>query len=460
VIAADPAAIEEQCGPLYEEAKESAMSALGMAVGEAQKAAREMCSADGANESACQAKPACTYCAGNSTCWPVIDQDNPCHSLAVNAVIFGATAAKDIAVKLGEGLDWAVSQCSNMDEDTCTAGFNGNMCNWCNTTRSCHTKGSVLDECVRDDLINIAYEAGSEAAKQATELIKQRALEQYAAEQAYCANETGQMKSRNESSCAAEAKCIWCAAAGKADVNTCYFLGDLENECVKWRISQFVDAAGKLKPVGDWFSSQWKNAVTWGQNLCGKHVDASKDVETNTETCTADKKCYWCDDDQQCYIYGDVGSPCGTAQKGKDWVVNKWNDLWGNGATCSNNKVTAYETMKEGMQLTLDNLAVACKELASSEVYASRTMVGLQTDLGNAASAASELASIQLQKARRALIDAAVAINASTKANTSITAFEETNPCVTDDLLSAGSMRGPAGMVAYLAMGLLANMLT
>jgi hypothetical protein len=115
--------------------------------------------------------------------------------------------------------------------------------------------------------------------------------------------------------------------------------------------------------------------------------------------------------------------------------------------------------MKESMDLGLDNVALACKEFASSEVYATRTMAGLQSDLQQATNAASELASIQVQKARQALLDAASAINESVSANKSLNAFAETNPCVTDDLISIAGGRSTF-LLAYLAMPLLVCMLS
>lgn len=112
--------------------------------------------------------------------------------------------------------------------------------------------------------------------------------------------------------------------------------------------------------------------------------------------------------------------------------------------------------MREGMNLVSDNLALACKEFASSEVYASRTMAGLQSDLQKASNAASELASIQLQKARQALLDAAKAINQSVETNASLTAFEETHPCLNDPLISIAVGRR-AGSLAFLALALVVS---
>lgn len=240
------------------------------------------------------------------------------------------------------------------------------------------------------------------------------------------------MMDNNKTACAASWTCTWCGSvADNATVNTCYYAGDMENLCLKERVGMLVDAAGRMKPMSEWASARWTNMKTWGNNFCGKHTaDATKTTEEHQASCDGDKKCYFCDTDDECYVYGSVNSPCGTYQQGEQKMVDKWNSMFGKDGACATSVSDAYDTMKQGSDLSKRNLEEACKEFAQSEVYASRSFAALQSDLGTAASAAADVASMQVAKAKAALSDAALAVNESMETNRSIIAFEDVNTCV------------------------------
>jgi hypothetical protein len=444
VVAADDTLIREKCGPVYDTAKEEAMQLLGMAVGQAQQALRDHCAPFGAE--VCKSKNECTFCEGNSTCWPAIDQDNPCHKIAVDAIIFGRTAGEAIATKIGEGAQYVAAKCPSMTENaTCATGFNAYFCNWCAETTSCHIKGSLADQCTRDALIDIGVEAGSQAAQAAADKAKKEAEQFYASQQSNCASLTS-------TNCSSDVTCIPCA---RAETSTaCYFIGDTQNPCVKERIGQFVDAAGHLKPVGVWFDNKWKDTQAWAEQLCGKHNGVGNET-SNEAACYDDQKCYWCADNKRCYIYGDQYSPCSTFAQGKENAKKKWNELWGTDSNCDSAKISAFETMQAASQQAQDNLAIVCKIFAESEVYATRTMAGLHSDLMEAAGAASEVAGVQAAKARQALIDTARTINASLEANATMSVFAELNPCVVIETSAATT----GNLLAVRALALMFVML-
>eukprot|EP00928_Gymnodinium_smaydae_P055868 TRINITY_DN39338_c0_g1_i1.p1 TRINITY_DN39338_c0_g1~~TRINITY_DN39338_c0_g1_i1.p1 ORF type:complete len:488 (-),score=105.19 TRINITY_DN39338_c0_g1_i1:105-1352(-) len=390
-----------------------------MVRGEVEATSRDFCAKK--NQQECDDSALCTYCASNSTCWPVVDLENPCLELVVRAATFGAKTGTDVASKLVETGMWVSSQCqAHNTSDACMGGL-GIFCSWCNATESCHNKGSLANYCLREELKIIAADALTEAAKEARKMARAK----WASLQQDCAK-----LDENETACGEAAACLWCGETEGTTYNKCHFVGDVSNNtCLMNDLKPFIDAGGRIKAladvVGSKLSQGWTNLQTWGSGICGKYTGSK-------ESCDSDQKCYWCEDANDCFVMGSVNSPCGVAKKSMAAVTQKWNELWGSGGTCSSDKMTARDMLRQGVEFAASNLNKACTAYVDSEVHASRSLAALQKDLASAAEAASEAASMQVAKVKQAILDVSEALKEDGIQANALKAFDASNNCTTE----------------------------
>merc|ERR1712007_371378 len=101
----------------------------------------------------------------------------------------------------------------------------------------------------------------------------------------------------------------------------------------------------------------------------------------------------------------------GKVNQGFNAARDAFNQWWSGDAGCTTAQQSAYDKLKEASEIASRNMGEACKALAESEVYTSKSVAALGRDMGDAAAWASEVASMQVAKAKSAAIDAWEATN-------------------------------------------------
>jgi len=408
------------CAPVKDQALQAVSEQLGLAGNAAVEKSRAHCKAMAKAD--CDTAKECKYCDGDTTCWPQVDLSNPCDQGTINNILLAGEVTGDVGSAIGEATSTVLAKCGEKTskEDCPTFG-----CEWCGTSSTCHVFGSAHNECLKERLKQMAQEqsqAAVDAAKaQASEEVK-KVMEQ-------CTTLNG-----NETGCGANDICIWCGSTH----NICYFMGDKSNKCIRERVQKHIDAAtGVAKPIAEWAGSSYTDLSAWSKGLCG-----GKDEST----CNNDVHCHYCSDSSSCHTHGSVRDPCGTYQKGKTAVKDKWNEVFGSDPNCEADKVETHKTLKEGADAAKANLQFACTEYMKTKFFAQQSLSSLGEDVQGVSDSAqkqvqesmSEMASVNIDQAKTALKDAIASSNESMSSADSLAAFEELNPCVDSDISAAG----------------------
>lgn len=285
------------------------------------------------------------------------------------------------------------------------------FCSWCGTSQKCHVKGSVLNECLRADMKQMAIDGANQAANATKQFIADVKND--------CRSYDGNM-----SACKIALECIPCEVG-----NTCFFIGDLQNTCVRAKVAEVVDkVTGAVKAVSEWAKDRYTNVENWGKSICA-------DKYTDKDSCDAATQCTWCDVNTKCFIYSSYNNPCGNIQKGVTNVKNWWNGLWDK-AKCETDKLSAYDALVKARDYTASNMKLACGEYEKSKLYTQKFVTALNMYRSQNISA---LVDVQIAMAQQTLQDAVKSIDESSNQSAMMTAYEESNPCVKTDKEASGS---------------------
>eukprot|EP00448_Togula_jolla_P015150 CAMPEP_0170592166 /NCGR_PEP_ID=MMETSP0224-20130122/12785_1 /TAXON_ID=285029 /ORGANISM="Togula jolla, Strain CCCM 725" /LENGTH=635 /DNA_ID=CAMNT_0010916065 /DNA_START=68 /DNA_END=1975 /DNA_ORIENTATION=+ len=402
-----------QCDAFRQDARES----VELAVGKLSAAAKSICI--DRSESNCSSgewyENPCTWCNAStgSGCYLKADWENPCTRARVQAVLDVAMpiaeTAYNIAEKTAEGIHKTLKQCSTYTNiDACTGGI-VKLCSWCNQTQSCHVAGSAMNKCTRDQALALAQEQ-AQAVFTSGKAVASKAVEDTKAE---CAG-------YNVTMCKEVSYCIPCSIN-----SACYFMGDIENQCVRQKVSQIINAtSGVVLPMWEWGKKTWTNAVEWGNNICGKWG-------SDQSACEGANGCTWCDESSSCWIVTSVENPCGWFQKGADGVKDWWNQQFADDK-CSSEQKTAWDYLQQAKNWASENTAAACREYNKRELYTQKFMSSLDYLQNNLTAAdVQDMLNLQIMMAAQAMSDARAAINQSNAEDAALEGFQESNPCAT-----------------------------
>lgn len=424
------------CASVKADALAAAKTHVGYMADSTLKLIRDTCKAN--DMDACN--NLCTYCKDDSTCWPKVDVDNPC--IATQVMV--ATAAAEVATKTGELASAAVSAyiatCeSYTTKDKCTGGVMSLSvpgCEWCSTNSKCYIMGDLKhNTCLQEHMKNMA----KEQANKALDAGKAAVTAQVAAIMDGCSQHSGNDPS-HLMNCSSKVECVWCDKVGDTTYNRCYFMGDVENVCLRAEVQATIDAvSGAAKAVSEWAGNAWNDISQFSSSICGKH--------TTSGDCGNAGECDWCDKDNQCYIVASALNPCGWAQsaisEGKKFFENQFS----NKKPCD--MQAAYDKLKEVAGKAASNADLACTEFIKSDFYAKRSFSALASDMTAAGESLQSMASVKVQQAQLHYDAALEAVNNTNANQDALKAMEANNECLTS---GASAMIPGAFFLSVLAL--------
>jgi len=455
----DQAVIDKECGVAYSAKKNERTAQLSMQNMTKKSEINAMCG-NIVTETQCEAAVKCTWC--NTKCHPVMDETSECHKTRVQILMYGPSKA---VAAVGGGIDklkTAYNKCSsNTDQASCIAG--SGMCNWCETTTSCHVHGSPQDKCLTDYYKNYALNNMQKAktaltSAQTTAKAKfdqaQTAAKSKFQDQVSLCNKTA-----NKAGCGEEMRCMWCTTAYSAPVEQCYFIGDTSNPCIAQNLGKITDAAGKVQDGAKWAATKAGEKFTdmknWGNDICGKHT-------SNATACGDAKTCSWCTKDTNCYIYASINNPCGVGgflTSAKSGVSNAWSSAkswWSGdkkGDACATDLVETKKTLQAAFDASKKNLEIFCREVGSSQAFVEKTLMAMSENVSADTNAATATVNaMEVRKLLLAVNGTSQAIDNKNSTKMALDQFTKDNPgCVAAGNKSSDAVQATSAVLILSA---------